>query len=68
MQITIWVSSISFHAFADIKFQSTSDVSTDFLVSLYIAQLVLSISLVSEGGSSFMFLNGILLSSVIVCC
>ena len=27
MQITIWVSSISFHAYAEITFQSTSDVS-----------------------------------------
>lgn len=29
---------------------------------------MLLISLVFEGGSSFMFLNGILLSAVIVCC
>lgn len=31
MQITIWVSSISFHAYADITFESKSDVSINFL-------------------------------------
>lgn len=28
MQITLWVSSMSFHAYTDITFESTSDVST----------------------------------------
>lgn len=30
LQITIWFSSISFHAYADISFESTSDVSLLF--------------------------------------
>lgn len=32
MQITIWVSSVSLHAYADISFKSNSDVS----ITLYI--------------------------------
>lgn len=31
LQITIWISSISFYAYADITFQSSSDVSFEFV-------------------------------------
>lgn len=32
MQITIWVSSVSLHAYADISFKSTSDVSITLII------------------------------------
>jgi hypothetical protein len=31
LQITIWVSRISFYAYADIAFESSSDVSSEFV-------------------------------------
>lgn len=32
VQINVWISAISFHAYADISFEETSDVSTGPLV------------------------------------
>lgn len=34
MQITIWISSITFHAYADITYQSKSDVSSKIVCNL----------------------------------
>lgn len=41
LQITIWVSSISFHAYAEIKFQSSSDVSFNSSLNCWINPLYL---------------------------
>lgn len=44
MQITVWISSISFHAYADIVFESKTDVSTFVLHHLFLS-VSLSLSL-----------------------
>ena len=69
MQIAIWVSSISFHAYADIAFESTTDVSTLVLLlslSLCIDIFCLPNSLISYA-PSFLFIKKILLIAIIKC-
>lgn len=60
MQITIWVSSVSLHAYADISFKSTSDVSITLYIWLSwmkselifdLARLILPVAIISSSGN-----------------
>lgn len=60
MQITIWVSSVSLHAYADISFKSTSDVSITLYIWLSwmkselifdLARLIFPVAIISSSGN-----------------